>query len=67
MSDEKRDAQLEHWIGEFEYFERHPLPRISGMKSRYGRGQKAIDLRVTDWLRREANALHFRRMFYGST
>ena len=69
MSAERRDAQLEQWIGELEYFDRNPAPFIVGSitKKSYGPGEELIDLSVTRWLRREAAAMRFRRMLYGET
>lgn len=68
MSQERTNAQLEQWIGELEYFDRNPPSIIANFgRAQYGPGEELIDARVTEWLRREARALRFRRLLYGET
>lgn len=67
-SQERTDAQLEQWCAEFEYFEsRLNVIHIAGDQLGEPREQQIIDHRVTEWLRREARALRFRRILYGQT
>jgi len=59
-------GMIEQWIAELEFWSCQPVFFSEDSRKHYGPGQELIDRRVTDWLRREARALRFRKMLYGA-